>query len=269
MRSQIRQAIKTTVLLFILSGGVFTQIPAKAPSLEFRELKGQTLRLADYKGRVVLVNFWATWCPPCRTEIPDLVRWQREYRNRGLQVIGITYPPDKLSEVRRFVRKVKVNYPVALGSKETKLAFTASETLPVTVVIDSEGNVREVIEGIVFPEEFEQKIKPLLSLQTGRLDVKSRLAKRTSRSLQRATILVNGEGYEPANIQLRRGVPARLTFIRKAAEGCGTEIVIPAYGINRPLPLNVPVVVSFTPTRSGRIKLTCGMDMFRGSLIVR
>jgi plastocyanin domain-containing protein len=67
----------------------------------------------------------------------------------------------------------------------------------------------------------------------------------------------------------RRGVPARLTFIRRVAQGCGTEIVIPAYNINRQLPLNVPVVVSFTPNSAGRIKITFGMDMFRGALIVR
>ena len=83
------------------------------------------------------------------------------------------------------------------------------------------------------------------------------------------TVYVDADGYRPTNVVLRRGIPTRLTFIRTLAEGCGTEIVIPALGINRPLPLNVPVVVSFTPNKSGRFKLTCGMDMFRGSLIVR
>lgn len=149
--------------MLVLSVGVFAQTPTKAPSLRLRDLSGHSFRLADYQGKVVLLNFWATWCPPCRTEIPELVRWQRKYRNRGLQVIGITYPPQKQSDVRRFTIRAKVNYPVAMGTKATKLLFTPSETLPITVVIDSEGNVREVIEGIVFPEEFEQKIKPLLS----------------------------------------------------------------------------------------------------------
>ena len=112
----------------------------------------------------MLINFWATWCLPCRTEIPELVKWQREYRNRGLQIIGITYPPQRRSEVRTFTRKAGVNYRIALGTKATKLRFTPSETLPMTVVIDSDGNVRDVIEGIVFPEEFDQKIKPLLRI---------------------------------------------------------------------------------------------------------
>ena len=245
---------RTVTLLAVLVVGTFAQTTASPPLLELKDLKGHSLRLADYKGKVVLVNFWATWCPPCRTEIPDLIRWQREYRNRGLQVIGITYPPETFSQVRSFMRKVKVNYPVALGTHATKALFTASDTLPITVVIDSEGNVRELIEGIVFKEEFDQKIKPLL-------------ARPGPNRLQRTTIVVDSEGYRPSNIKLRRGIPARLTFIRKA-EGCGTEIVIPAYGINRPLPLNVPVAVAFTPNKSGRFKLTCGMDMFRGWLVV-
>ncbi|HEX7318643.1 MAG TPA: TlpA disulfide reductase family protein [Pyrinomonadaceae bacterium] len=134
----------------------------KAPALELKDLRGRTVRLSNYKGKVVLLNFWATWCPPCRAEVPDLVRWQREYESRGLKVVGVTYPPTNLTAVRRFVRRFKVNYPVLLGARNTKALFIEGETLPVTVVIDREGNVRERIEGILLPEEFEEKIKPLL-----------------------------------------------------------------------------------------------------------
>lgn len=130
--------------------------------LTLKDINGREIRLSNYRGKIVLVNFWATWCPPCRAEIPDLVRLQREYASRGLQVIGVTYPPQKLAEVRRFVRRAKVNYPVALGSKETKLQFSSSETLPMTIVIGTDGRVRDIIEGILLPEEIEQKIKPLL-----------------------------------------------------------------------------------------------------------
>jgi thiol-disulfide isomerase/thioredoxin len=162
--------LKPLLCGLVLWSGVFAQTPARAPALDLRDLEGRRVRLADYQGKVVLVNFWATWCPPCRTEVPELVRWQSEYKAQGLQIIGVTYPPEKPSAVRRFVRKVKVNYPVAVGSKETKLLFTASDTLPMTVVIDSEGNVRDVIEGIVFTEEFVEKIKPLLANQTRKLN---------------------------------------------------------------------------------------------------
>ena len=134
----------------------------RAPALVLRDINGRSFTLSDYRGKVVLLNFWATWCPPCRAETPELVKWSREYRGQGLQVIGVTYPPQKLREVRRFVRSAKVNYPVALGTKEMKLLFSQSETLPLTIVIGKDGRIRDIIEGILLPEEFEQKIKPLL-----------------------------------------------------------------------------------------------------------
>jgi thiol-disulfide isomerase/thioredoxin len=241
----------------------FAQTPV--PLLELTDVQGRKLRLEDYRGKVVLINFWATWCPPCRTEVPQLIKWQRDYGKQGLQIIGITYPPQTRAQVTDFARKTRMNYPVALGTAPIKTLFTSTEALPVTVVIDTTGNVRDVIEGIVFPDELDAKIKPLLTKQ---LSAASPPAQSKPR-IQKATIVVDAEGYRPRGLKLRRGVPTRLTFIRKVAEGCGTEIVIPAYGISRPLPLKVPVVVSFTPNRSGRVKLTCGMDMFRGWLIVR
>ena len=135
---------------------------ASTPELRLKDINGRALRLSDYRGKVVLLNFWATWCPPCRKEVPDLIRLQRDYRKQGLRVIGVTYPPQTLSEVRRFARQMGINYPVALGKKQTSLEFTSSENLPLTIVIGRDGTIREVIEGILLPEEFQSKIKPLL-----------------------------------------------------------------------------------------------------------
>jgi hypothetical protein len=94
-------------------------------------------------------------------EILDLVKLQTNYGTR-LQVIGITYPPARIAEVRRFARLAKVNYPIVLGTKKTKGLFTQSDNLPMTIVIGKDGSIRDIIEGILLPEEFEQKIKPLL-----------------------------------------------------------------------------------------------------------
>ena len=143
----------------------FFSVTAKAqdlPTLELKDIHGRTFRLSDYKGKVVLLNFWATWCPPCRAEMPEMVSWQRKYRKRGLQFVGITYPPTDLTKVRTFARRIKINYPIVLGTKQTMTLFVENETLPITVVIDRNQKIREVIEGILLPEEFEQKIKPLL-----------------------------------------------------------------------------------------------------------
>jgi peroxiredoxin len=156
------RAAITATLLVALSSLVLGQAEKPAPELELKDVEGRVLRLSDYKGKVVLLNFWATWCAPCRAEMPDLVKWQREYKSRGLQVIGVTYPPEELTEVREFIKSIGVNYPVALGEEQTKAMFDKGETLPVTVVIDKKGMVREVIQGIIFPEEFERKVKPLL-----------------------------------------------------------------------------------------------------------
>ena len=262
MKFRIAQ-IAIVVWVLVTSLATFAQTPVQLNDLT--DLQGRKVRLDDFRGRIVLLNFWATWCPPCRTEVPELIKWQREYGNRGLQIIGITYPPQTRSQVTAFVRKTRINYPVALGTEATKRLFTSSEALPVTVVVDSAGNVRDIIEGIVFPDEFDAKIKPLVTNQLRAAPPPPQPRPK----IQKATIIVDADGYRPSTLRLRRGVPTRLTFIRKVAEGCGTEIVIPTYGINRPLPLKVPVVLSFTPKRSGRVKLTCGMDMFRGWLTVR
>lgn len=149
-------------VLFTMLPVVSVAPPKQAPRLIMEDLNGRTIRLSDYKGKVVLLNFWATWCPPCRAEMPELVRMQREYGSRGLQVIGITYPPEQRARVRRFIRRFKVNYPIALGTRKTKTLFDGGQDLPMTVVIDREGLIREVIKGILLPDEFEQKIKPLL-----------------------------------------------------------------------------------------------------------
>jgi peroxiredoxin len=134
----------------------------KAPQFELRDLNGSLVRLSDYKGKVVLINFWATWCPPCRAEIPDLIRLQREHAKQGLQIIGITYPPQTKTRVRRFARSLKVNYPIILGTRQIKARFSSDETLPLTVVINRDGTVSEIISGILLREEFDEKIKPLL-----------------------------------------------------------------------------------------------------------
>lgn len=157
----IMRGISITLLLLLIPGLARAQT-TRAPAMVLRDINGRSLSLSDYKGKVVLLNFWATWCPPCRAEVPELIRWQKMYRGRGLQVIGVTYPPQTLTEVRRFVRKAKVNYPVGLGTKGMRSLFTQSDSLPMTIVISKDGRVRDIIEGILLPEEFEQKIKPLL-----------------------------------------------------------------------------------------------------------
>jgi plastocyanin domain-containing protein len=96
-----------------------------------------------------------------------------------------------------------------------------------------------------------------------------RRAKRKLPAVQKLTVALTEKGYEPASLKLRRGMPAQVTFIRKVSATCGTQIVIAEYDIKRALPLNEPVLVKFTPKKTGTFAFTCGMGMLRGSLIVR
>jgi len=155
--------LRSSILLIIalVPASVLGQT-VKAPQFKLRDINGRTVRLSDYRGKVVLINFWATWCPPCRAEMPDLVQLQRDYAKQGLQIIGITYPPETKTRVRRFARSLKVNYPIILGTREIKARYSSEETLPLTVVINRNGAISDIISGILLPEEFDEKIKPLL-----------------------------------------------------------------------------------------------------------
>lgn len=154
------------LVCLIMSAKVFAQINQKdkAPTITLKDLNGKTIQFSDFKGKVILLNFWATWCSPCRAEIPELIKWQKEYEKQGLQIIGITYPPTNRTKVRRFVSQNEINYPILFGSKKTKDLFTSAETMPFSVVIDTEGNIKEQIEGVIFDNEFDEKIKPLLEI---------------------------------------------------------------------------------------------------------
>lgn len=137
----------------------------KVPDISLKDVNGKIVSLKKYQGKIILLNFWATWCLPCRAELPELVKWQKEYQSRGLQIIGITYPPNNHKSIRSFIKKNKINYPILIGTKKSKALFDSSETLPFTIVIDKEGNIKERIEGIIYSDEFDEKVKSLLKAE--------------------------------------------------------------------------------------------------------
>jgi thiol-disulfide isomerase/thioredoxin len=172
--------------LFALSSlNALAQEKKNAPPLTLKSLEGRAVRLTKFRGKVVLLNFWATWCPPCRAEMPAFVKYQREYAEQGLQIIGVTYPPQTRAEVRKFAKSIRVNYPIALGSRATKTLFTEDETLPLTVIIDREGVVAGIIAGILLTEEFDAQIKPLLEQRNSEGETRNvRKSKKTRISLR-------------------------------------------------------------------------------------
>jgi thiol-disulfide isomerase/thioredoxin len=130
-------------------------------SQTFIDLNGNRIDLSNYRGKILLVNFWAAWCVPCREEIPQFVMLQDRYGDQGLQVIGISID-DTESELRDFYRKYKMNYPVIPGDQKTADAFGGVLGLPTTFVIDRESKIRARQVGSTNFQALEQQIAPLL-----------------------------------------------------------------------------------------------------------
>ena len=135
----------------------------RAPDVEFQALDGKPFHLASLRGRVVLLNFWATWCVPCRTEIPEFNVIQRELEPKGLSVVGVSVSPvDTADAIRSFQKDVKQEYTVIRGAEEIGAKFGNGPGLPVTYVLDREGRIRQKFIGPQTRASFEAAIKPLL-----------------------------------------------------------------------------------------------------------
>jgi cytochrome c biogenesis protein CcmG/thiol:disulfide interchange protein DsbE len=144
-----------------------TETPApivyrRAPSFTRIDLNRRQVSLADYRGKVVLLNFWATWCVPCLSEMPRFVAWQQEYGGRGLQVIGISMD-DEEQPVRITYQKYRLNYPVVMGDEKIGEMYGGIFGLPVTFLIDRSGKIRFKHEGDTDIKTIESEMRGLLS----------------------------------------------------------------------------------------------------------
>src|SRR5216684_1386360 len=134
-----------------------------APDVEFQTLDAQPFHLASLRGRVVLLNFWATWCIPCRAEIPEFNALQKEFQARGFTMVGASVSPvDTADVIRSFQNDVKQNYTVIRGAEEIGNKFGNGPGLPVTYLLDREGRIRQKFIGPQTRASFEAAIKPLL-----------------------------------------------------------------------------------------------------------
>ncbi len=113
-----------------------------APDFALTDLAGRPLRLADFKGKVLLLNFWATWCPPCRQEIPDFISVYKDNAHKGLAIVGVSLDQLTVSRLKEWVAKAGINYPVALGTEQVLIDYRPGEYIPATIVIDREGRIR-------------------------------------------------------------------------------------------------------------------------------
>jgi peroxiredoxin len=113
-----------------------------APDFTITDLQGKPLSLAAYKGKVLVLNFWATWCPPCRREIPDFIEAYREFRGQGLEIIGVSVDETTAEALLDWTKRTGINYPIALATQEIVRAYEPGDFIPATIVIDRSGRIR-------------------------------------------------------------------------------------------------------------------------------
>jgi thiol-disulfide isomerase/thioredoxin len=141
----------------------FVRDPDPAPEFKVKDLEGHDLDLASARGKVVLLNFWATWCGPCRAEIPSLIALQEHYKDQ-IQIIGLVVDQDDEQELRSFVQGEGLNYPIALAPGKTRIDYGGIAALPTLFVINSEGKVVQKHVGLFNPALYEAEVRALLGL---------------------------------------------------------------------------------------------------------
>jgi peroxiredoxin len=161
MKRILNILIAIVVFLFAISPAQVEK-KYKAPNFSLKTQDGNVIKLSKLKGKVVLLNFWATWCPPCRAEIPDFIEVYNSYKSEGFEIIGIALDEDGWSKVTPFIKEAKINYPIVLGSdKEVKL-YGGFESIPTSFIIDKNGYIAGIQNGLLAKDALEKKLKSLL-----------------------------------------------------------------------------------------------------------
>lgn len=136
---------------------------AAAPGFTLASVGGGSKSLSDYKGKVVMLNFWATWCGPCKREIPDFIELQEAYRDQGFEIVGVSLDdPNARDAVAAFVRNEGINYDIVYGNGEVAQAYGGVRSIPTTFLIDREGNVVSSKVGLTPKAQWESAIEALL-----------------------------------------------------------------------------------------------------------
>lgn len=134
-----------------------------APDFSLKDVNGATVRLSDYRGKIVLLNFWATWCGPCKIEIPWFVEFEQRYKDQGFAVVGISMDDGGWEVVRPFLSRMGVNYRTLMGSEMVAQLYGGVNSLPTSFLIDREGRIASAHLGLVSKSVYENEINELLS----------------------------------------------------------------------------------------------------------
>ena len=137
-------------------------VGSAAPDFTLKDQSQAEVKLSDFKGKVVILDFWATWCPPCRAEIPEFIALQKQYAAQGLTVVGVSLDTDGASVVKSFMKRNGMNYPVVIGDEKIASDYGGISAIPTTFVLDRTGNIVTSHQGFASQVVFESEIRPLL-----------------------------------------------------------------------------------------------------------
>ena len=149
----------------------FVTKSSPAPDFTLDSLEGKSMRLSDLRGKAVLLNFWATWCGPCKIETPWLVELQNQYGHDGLQVVGVEMGDDSKDDITKFAKDMGMNYPILIGKEAVGEAYGGVPALPETFFIGRDGKIVDKIIGLRGKAEIEDSIKKALDTEAGKSEV--------------------------------------------------------------------------------------------------
>ena len=174
MTSSVRQATLVALAVLVIAGCSSSSrlesahaLTAEkerqtAPDFTLKDATGKTVRLSDYRGKVVLLNFWATWCGPCKIEIPWFMEFEQKHKDQGFAVLGVSMDDDGWDAVKPFLERQRINYRVVMGTPEIGELYGGVESLPTTFLIDRDGRVASVHIGLVGKRDYQDDIDRLL-----------------------------------------------------------------------------------------------------------
>jgi|SRR6516164_5337912 len=147
-----------------LNGSISAAAESKiqAPDWQLTDVEGKTMKLSDFRGKVVILDFWATWCPPCRAEIPGFVEIQKKYADKGFTMIGVSLDREGPSVVKPFIARFGMNYPVVMGNQKVAADYGGITAIPTTFIIDRQGYIVAGYQGLTMQSIFESVIDGLL-----------------------------------------------------------------------------------------------------------
>ena len=152
------------VIAAALTAAALLAPPMAKLDFSFKDITGKKVSLSDFKGKVILLDFWATWCVPCKQEIPGFIELQKKYGDRGLLIIGLSVD-DSMNMAKTYATQMKMNYPILLaeGKEDILKAYDPIPSIPVSIIIDRGGRIVSRHLGIASMDVFEKEIVPLLS----------------------------------------------------------------------------------------------------------